>query len=992
MNAKNRLIEQLLRVAKRHKILTYPVLALVSIISILSYFFDWSTGAGKRVVAVIMVMVMLVSQSYFLTSSAETPTDTALIEEETAQEESKGGNSLVEAPDTAQNNADKEDDSDRQEQNTAAESGDTTEAAESVPSGSEAAESDVTNVDNTDVDSATEPVQGEDGQPDIMEDGTDDGIATVDDAAAENGEVEVRFTLSGSNLLTTNCTLDSEGKISAEVFREARDAFNSKVLAEGTGFSGCFDFDGWYYGGKQVNENTTFSNTASIEIIAKAKLTKYLLTVEYMDGGTLYRYNGSIKTDAGVTISSSNDGVFEIPVSSLGAKKTIEILMDSETGYTVGNFTILDGCNSAGVSSIQLLEPRVSVGDSTYLPKVQFTKEAEKYKVQYKLDGEIYISEVSYGAEKLYTASDVNKLIDRIGYTVDNWKIEFNSGYGTKDPGESFGEQWRELLYNDYKKNGDKLSYSIVPNYQPIGIVIGEEDKAHEASYEFEYRVYEDDKIISGYYEGDRSGKGSDKFKYQLTETAPVANLREMGIYITAENGGIHISVDKKGPTDITKGEITVPFSITDGNLEAGDQRPQNFTIKIKIGPKVIRNTDIKETAISKIYDATADYNGEDVKFATTIKGVSLVVPDKTDVKFGGVNAGPQRVTLSNCGLAFDTTVGGSYCDSEHYVLASSTFTTTGTIKKRRVGCKIIIHQPERGYVRAGEKDPDYDIVEDKDLYSGTNTGFLPEDIGTINIRDFVEAYAVDRDDSKLSVEHPTMTCHMGLRETGTVGNYVFGYFNEAGGETTNSDTAFTVRLEEPQGYAITAPGSTGWHNLSTAHELYLTAGASGYDSIQILGDSRTYSGHLVMTEDHIVNNEITFRLYDSHTGAYTSYITEEAKVDLVLPEYLSYTLLADGDFDEGLYFPSEGESVSFGNYFNKTVTFSIRYKDETSGAKYLYYILTNTLGDGHSAATGGNAFHTLFSATDVEGEYVANITVPAGLVDKMGQIILWAE
>ena len=55
MNTKNRLIEKLLKVAKKHKILTYPVLALVAVISVFSYFFNWSTGAGKRVVAIVMV-------------------------------------------------------------------------------------------------------------------------------------------------------------------------------------------------------------------------------------------------------------------------------------------------------------------------------------------------------------------------------------------------------------------------------------------------------------------------------------------------------------------------------------------------------------------------------------------------------------------------------------------------------------------------------------------------------------------------------------------------------------------------------------------------------------------------------------------------------------------------------------------------------------------------------------------------------------------------
>ena len=104
MNAKNRLIEKLLKAAKKHKILTYPVLALVAVISIFGYFFDWSTGAGKRVVAIIMVLVMLVSQSYFLTSSATEVTDTEesvrtqqeLQEQNTEKKKDTADNSAVE--------------------------------------------------------------------------------------------------------------------------------------------------------------------------------------------------------------------------------------------------------------------------------------------------------------------------------------------------------------------------------------------------------------------------------------------------------------------------------------------------------------------------------------------------------------------------------------------------------------------------------------------------------------------------------------------------------------------------------------------------------------------------------------------------------------------------------------------------------------------------------------------------------------------------------
>ena len=76
MSAKDKLIEKLLRSAKKHKVLTYPVLALVAIISFFGNLFNWHNGAAKRIVAVIMVMVMFVSQSYFLTSSANSLVDT----------------------------------------------------------------------------------------------------------------------------------------------------------------------------------------------------------------------------------------------------------------------------------------------------------------------------------------------------------------------------------------------------------------------------------------------------------------------------------------------------------------------------------------------------------------------------------------------------------------------------------------------------------------------------------------------------------------------------------------------------------------------------------------------------------------------------------------------------------------------------------------------------------------------------------------------------
>lgn len=72
MKLKDKLIRKLLEVGKKHRILVYPTLALVAVISAVSHAIYWGKGNGKKLVASAMVMVMLITQSLFLTSSADT--------------------------------------------------------------------------------------------------------------------------------------------------------------------------------------------------------------------------------------------------------------------------------------------------------------------------------------------------------------------------------------------------------------------------------------------------------------------------------------------------------------------------------------------------------------------------------------------------------------------------------------------------------------------------------------------------------------------------------------------------------------------------------------------------------------------------------------------------------------------------------------------------------------------------------------------------------
>lgn len=78
MNLKDRLIQRLLEFGKKHRLMVYPTLALVAIISAVSHTIYWGKGNGKKLVASVMIVALLITQSLFLTSSAageDVPTD-----------------------------------------------------------------------------------------------------------------------------------------------------------------------------------------------------------------------------------------------------------------------------------------------------------------------------------------------------------------------------------------------------------------------------------------------------------------------------------------------------------------------------------------------------------------------------------------------------------------------------------------------------------------------------------------------------------------------------------------------------------------------------------------------------------------------------------------------------------------------------------------------------------------------------------------------------
>ena len=71
MNLKDKIVKKLLNFGKKNRILVYPTLVLVAIVTAFSQAVRWGRSSGKKLVASMMIVALLISQSIFIKSSAE---------------------------------------------------------------------------------------------------------------------------------------------------------------------------------------------------------------------------------------------------------------------------------------------------------------------------------------------------------------------------------------------------------------------------------------------------------------------------------------------------------------------------------------------------------------------------------------------------------------------------------------------------------------------------------------------------------------------------------------------------------------------------------------------------------------------------------------------------------------------------------------------------------------------------------------------------------
>lgn len=974
MNTKNRLIEKLLKVAKKHKILTYPVLALVAVISVFNYFFSWSTGAGKRVVAVVMVLVMLVSQSYFLTSSATALVDTEETVQEQQELQEQKNNDLVDAED------------DSSDTNELVEAEKTTELATEEPkelTDTSEASSEVVENSTTQVLDSTETTEASSEE-------LADSVYTEDETVQNGEEGDVP---AGDNSTSTEEPLETEQadgaaqeikcvffspkntNIGSEVVLEIVDGGYKipdsayQVVTEGLATfeeGGYYSCDGWYTAsggkGKKIEGQLITDVTPVNNIIAlysKRTIETYQVAID-VNGGKL--------DEATVTGATERiiEGVtyYDVPVGDNGvANFTID--NPTKIGYTIA------GASGDGKGTATGTTLPISVSGTDYKRTVKLDWKAGSYNVRFAAEdgttGAFEQSDIVFDGNGTFpdASDDVKKA--KVGYTFVGWRTQAGAGVEAIElkPGQLIKNNTalQEYLYTQYKAGN---TVTLIADYAY------DEVKLNQTTVSYQYKQKEaTSALIQGVYKD--TEETSAGFSYTIdsiiadgTETTREGVVSSYGVFISEpSDNGILIS-SPEGPKKVTTTGIVVNVTITDDNADSPDKTTQvSFTIDIAKRKLVLK----PESKPSKTYDGTdkctADFSAG---IPTNIDGVTVKVEN---AKYAGTDAGAQDVVLT---LPADWLNGDSYTN---YEFDTTNVTIPGEITKRRVYINTYADLGGREYVRAGEVNPKFYAEEVVDANSN-NTGLLGDDKDRLDEEGFITltTHKERNDDFLYTILEET---YMIVAAADDNSNYTF---------TTNEQGSFKVKLESPDTRYIMPTTTTGYYGPNST--IILQSGVD-YTNFRVKtsdGKVKDVGSSLELTEDNTQGNTISFQLFDEDSKAFTSFVTLNVQVDTTKPEYVRYTLdVANSGSGQGLYFPSAGGNMSFGHYYNKTLTFTIYYKDLKSRPTELKYYLSDSLGGNDGAEMSVN-----FASPDGDGIAAAKFEIPVGFVngeaiDKIGTI-----
>lgn len=970
MKSNNTLIEKLLKTAKKHKILTYPVLALVAIISVINYFFSWSHGAGKRIVAVIMVMIMLVSQSYFLTSSA-----TSLVDDENAARVQRQlqGNALVQSE---EGNTEENSVEDPEEQ--------TTIETTTVETTEESSPEVTTQEEGTTVETTIENADGTTVEGNEEKTDPEKTTEAEEDIIDQEKVIEDITTLEEPEQITILLNYQGESgpsyfdKRTVDLNSDVKSTLSAAINTLNTDTSitqGCYSYiDEWYYDSKfstKVDNLTSFdppteyvTDNKEVQLFCKRKLVKYRVHIVKK---TDEKEDDISYTLENVEDPNTDNTEFYVNFREDDQNGLFFINNLCRTGYDMYNVTVSNGIAkwSSGQDS-NLIHVAVQ-GDRCDIT-VTVEWEPKEYDIVYYKTDDPNDDAISNTQRVIYddasfTIRSKDFAAEKPGYNFSHWT--FN--------GVEMKENNSVTIYQKYLYN---KTPELRPCYTYDDIVLNDNKKEVKLQYQFKGNNNPQSTLIQGRYSNSDNSKDNMHFKYTPDLAAVQSKLDDVGITVsTGEDGtdGVYVKINDELKKSTNKiGEIDIPFTITDSNAPSGTQ-PNTFHIRITIDQCVVQITPDKKYK-SKTYDATKDSKISVNELDTNINGIT--------VQFTGSEynestvAGADRINLTGAKLVVNKDVAGGTDDD--YALDKKWF--EAEITPRNVFVKTYVEYPDgRDYICTGERDPLFHYALDTENNKGDN-GFLNGDAES-NLGEVT--YTTSRKDID------TPGTYFVYAKSAIDSNYKL---QQVVDPDANAVGSYIVAQDKPDGFYEIIGNKKGEYYSSEPTQI-INKADSYYNIVKVFIDGQEISGSIVdITEALFANakdiENIEIQLVNSDTGAYTSKESIPFKIDHTKPVYGSYTISQDSNilYDSdpmtgGLYFPTKG-MVSFGNYFNTVTTITVKYNDAGSGLSLLHYGLSE---DACKEVAK-------FSETDSSGNATASFELMDIVAEKIGTIYFYAE
>ncbi len=1026
MNLKDRIVKGLLDVGKKHKILVYPTLALVAVITAISHAVYWGRGNGKKLVASILVMVLLITQSLFLTSSAnedgdyDPTTDPSVVavfdsEDEAASLDNPYNDPqvdyVIETPE------------DTPAQDTPADNTDTTPSNDDTNTTPDTDLNTDTNTD-TNIDNNTDtanldPAQaGTDGNPVPGQETTgEDFVVETNEVADPDptwaGTITVNYYMVADGATTLAYTVDVDGTDAdsdgtyeaSHTTLTAADMLSNAATAAG--------FTAAYFrvdGGKlysdsglttevATNTATNISGTAANHVVNyyfSVSRAKYSIQITDglagADGNTVDEsLTWSDEVEVPVTETSTLTPVVDYTVKTLDVYTgsasfnrygyTYAGINSGSTSYVAGN-TVSVQADAASTYTINFTSEWTPADVViTYVP----VPEAYQTLLGVTATGETTETYTYNANGTLLSYDDVKACSNNAAYYLSGWKLSESKSF---TPGqELLINTANGLATNEADGSVAGVTLEGVWEYKALQLYVDGTEQADPTAA-----------TVSGTYGTPMSVTVSAKYKTDATlsdevtfalDPTSVTALNDYGL--TAVGGSKANSLVISGtPTNTTTG-LVLTGTATDDKAATGN-KVTNCTITLVIGKKTVTIDDDTVYGLGTTVRPSKEYDGSTVisvepqaDVLTPMTGDNVKVTFDSAATLASADAGENiDVTLSNVELT--GTVQNTHASvADCYQLDPSIMSGTshvvagkGRVSKRQLVATIARADGGTGQaaVLFGQDDPEYvvtltddsvDLLADSDkvTYAAGAEAFMT---GTLKLN-----AQSDWTNTRTSVYCPAGTYTI----TPTFGTSNYNV------SVSPASATFTVSREEGDSLYTISPVPDG-HTFVPSITITPT---SPYTKVRRVTsdvtatDTRSSAeagadSTLVLNTDTI-DGTVSFVLIGDDHEMTTMVTVNQINIDTTVPELVSYSVTPiRSTFHDPL--------IPFGAYSKQTMAINLIYQTKGSQVTKLHYYFLQEDGSGSNAEmviTGPSSLG--------DNKYSFNINIGSA---TSGELIVYAE